>query len=251
MINRLGETNYNRYGSKMTIVEYNNASDIVVEFDNGYKINTQYRAFIKGVVKNVYDKSVYGVGFIGEGHYTVMDKNGNKTSKQYNAWSSMLERCYHDELKKRHPSYIDCTSVEEWHNFQKFSKWYDENYYEIEGQKMHLDKDILNKKNKIYSPKTCVFVPQRINSLFTKREQSRNIFIGVHYNKGNSKYQAKCSDVDGKQRHIGYYDTPQKAFFAYKSYKEAVIKEVANNYIDRIPEKLYSALMKYEVEIDD
>ena len=38
---------------------------------------------------------------------------------------------------------------------------------------MCLDKDIFCKGNKLYSRCTCIFVPQRINLLFTKSDKSR------------------------------------------------------------------------------
>ena len=63
---------------------------------------------------------------------------------------------------------MDCSVYEGWHNFQNFAKWYEDNYYEIEEEQMHLDKDILVKGNKVYSPDTCVFVPETINGLFVK-----------------------------------------------------------------------------------
>ena len=46
-------------------------------------------------------------------------------------------------------NYLDVTVCEEWHNFQNFAKWFYENYYEISGEKMRLDKDILIKGNKM------------------------------------------------------------------------------------------------------
>lgn len=56
----------------------------------------------------------------------------------------MLERCYSDKLYKRYPTYRVCSVTEEWYNFQNFAKWYDENYYEVDDEKMELDKDICN-----------------------------------------------------------------------------------------------------------
>lgn len=50
---------------------------------------------------------------------------------------------------------------------------------------------------------------------------------------------------------VGVYGTPEQAFQAYKKFKESYIKQVADEYKDKIPEKLYEALYKYEVEIDD
>ena len=116
---------------------------------------------------------------------------------------------------------------------------------------MHLDKDILCKGNKIYSPNNCVFVPQRINELFTKRNKLRGDYpIGVDFNKRNKLFRARCSTLQGN-KHLGYYKTKEEAFKVYKIEKEKEIKNRADNYKDFIPEKLYSAMYKYEVEIRD
>ena len=53
---------------------------------------------------------------------------------------------------------------------------------------------------------------------------------------------------------IGYYSTPEKAFYlGYKPYKENIIKQVAQIEYDNgnITEECYQAMMNYEVEIDD
>ena len=43
--------------------------------------------------------------------------------------------------------------------------------------------------------------------------------------------------------------TVEEAFNVYKTIKENYIKEVANKY--KIPEKLYQALLNYQVEVND
>ena len=116
---------------------------------------------------------------------------------------------------------------------------------------MNLDKDILIKGNKVYGPDTCIFVPQDINKLFTKRNNNRgNYPIGVSYNKQQKKYKSYCN-TNSKQNFLGYYDTPEEAFTIYKQFKENYIKQVADEYKNHIPEKLYNAMYEYEVEIDD
>ena len=248
--NRVGEINYNTKGSRMKIIECINARNIVVIFDNGYKTKTEYSQFKKGQIKNPYDKTIYNVGYIGEGYYKLI------THKNiYKHWSSMIRRCYADNKNKFNPTYKDCSVCEEWHNFQNFGKWFDENYYTIENETMALDKDILVKGNKTYSPETCVFVPQRINSLFLKRNKSRGKYpIGTSYNKRDKKYESCCHMYKNNRytRHaIGNFDTPTEAFTAYKTFKEQYIKQVANEYKDKIPKKLYDAMYRYEVEITD
>lgn len=244
---RLGEKAVNKCGEIMTIVKYNKAIDIWVEFEGGHRVHTQYSNFKSGYVKNPYNKSVYGIGYIGEGDYKV--SSNEILTPHYDVWSSMIQRCYNKNTQEKHASYIGCTVCDEWHNYQNFAKWYDENFYSIPNCKMQIDKDILFKGNKIYSPTTCVFVPSQINAVFTKREISRGeLPIGVQ--KSNNRYVS--SFTRNKQiTYLGYYNTPLEAFQAYKFAKEQYIKQLANKYIKYLPNNLYNALMNYQVEIDD
>lgn len=77
-IKRLNEVNLNTYGTAMRIIKYNNAHDIMVEFDDEYKfkVKTTYSSFSRGEVKNPYDKTVFGVGYYGNGKY-VSKVDGN------------------------------------------------------------------------------------------------------------------------------------------------------------------------------
>lgn len=253
--NRTGEKNYNTFGSEMIIVEYRKYSDVDIYFPEYDWIakSTRYDVFKIGNIKCPYERRYYGVGYLGEGKYKASE-NG-KDTRVYITWHSMLQRCYNEKYQKRQPTYIGCEVSEEWHNFQNFAKWYEENYYEVGNERMHLDKDVLLKHNKIYSPDTCIFVPQTINNLFVKRQNARGESV-IGTTPKHSKYEAQCSIINpetgkSKNKHLSVYDTQEKAFEVYKYYKERNIKEVADYYKSLIPVKLYDALYEYEVEITD
>lgn len=256
-IDRTGEINYNTFGSKMIITRYRKNNDIDVyftEYDWTAK-NVIYGNFKKGNIKCPYERSVYGVGYIGEEKYKISENS--KQSKCYKVWSKMLQRCYDEKLHKRKPTYIGCEVSEEWLCFQNFAEWYYNNYYEIESERMCLDKDILLKGNKIYSADTCIYVPETINKLFTKSDKKRGYYpIGVNYHKASEKFISQCNIYDfeenkTKKIHLGCYDSTEKAFEVYKEFKERYIKKVANYYKDKIPSKLYDSLYNYEVDIND
>ena len=70
--------------------------------------------------------------------------------------------------------------------------------------------------------------------------------------KQTNRYIAYCNNVyTGKQVKLGRFLCVENAFLKYKTYKENYIKEVANRYIDEIPQNLYNAMMNYEVNIND
>ena len=234
-MDRMGETNINNFGSKMVIVEYRGCMDIDVYFPqyNWIAKSTRYDVFKNGNIKCPYERSVYGVGYIGEGKYKASE-NG-KNTRVYDTWRGMLRRCYDSKYHKRRPTYRDCKVYEEFHNFQTFGDWDEDNYYEIEGEIMHLDKDILYKGNKIYIPDTCIYVPQTINSLFVKCDKSRGQSVIGTYRDKNGKYQVNCNLINpkigkSKGKYLGRYETEIEAFEVYKYYKEKNIKEVANFY---------------------
>lgn len=201
------------------------------------------------------ERTIYSLGYLGEGDYSPR-KDGVKTI-QYNYWYDMLRRCYNKKALEKRPTYEDKYVCEEWLNFQNFAKWFDENYYKINGERTELDKDIINKGNKIYSPETCVFVPHRINSLFIKCDKLRgNYPVGVDFHKDIKKFRVRCNVYDNeikkvKSIFLGYSNTIEEAFYVYKEFKEKYIKQVADEYKDRIPSKLYEAMYNYIVDIDD
>lgn len=251
---RLGEIRRNKYGTPMKIIRYDNSKNIWIKFLDEYGIekHTDYQSFERGNTLNPYNKTICGIGYIGK--TSTIDSDG-KHKKSYICWKSMFVRCYSEKKQKKHSSYKMCIVCKEWYNYANFEKWYNENYYEIEDKKIQLDKDILKKGNKEYSPETCMFVPQRINSLFTKCNNARGeLPIGVTYNKKMKKYEARLSMFRNNKtitKYLGLFITPEEAFQIYKAAKEAYIKEVAEEYKNRIPEKLYDVLINYEVEWDD
>ena len=254
-IDRTGEERLNNFGSKMTIKEYRNKRDIDVCFPeyNWVFKHATYQSFKNGEIKCPYEPRYFGVGYLGEGKYK-MSENGKNTDK-FNVWYNMLMRCYDPKYHERYPTYKGCIVEDYLLNFQHICKWLEENYYEIPGERMHLDKDILCKRNKIYSRKTCIFVPQRINELFVKHDSARGKNpIGVS-DLPSGNYQVHCNNRYNKKIYLGTYNTKEEAFQVYKEYKEKVIKEVINSYEGKIPEPFYSklktAMYNYKVEIDD
>lgn len=242
----IGQTSYSKYGSIMVIIDYINCNNCTILFPQyNWETNRSYKAFINGNIICPYEKSVYNVGYKGEGPFD----SSEKYIDIYRHWQKIIKRCYDSKELERVPAYIDCSVNDYWHCYQNYAYWHIENYYEIPGQIMELDKDILFKGNKEYSPDTCCFVPHDINCLLLKSNKARGKYpIGV--SKRKNRYYAQINK-NGKRTHIGSYLTPEEAFFAYKEAKENQIKEIADKYIDYLPNNVYNALYAYEVEIDD
>ena len=250
---RIGKINISNEGYEMKIIKYDNCDNIWIEFQDEYKarVYTSYKAFKKGEVKNPFHKTICDVGYVGIGKYKT--RENRKNTKAYTTWTNMIKRCYDPYEINRHLTYIDSYVCDEWLCFQNFAKWFYKNYYEIPNERMCVDKDILIKGNKIYSPETCLIVPNRINVLFIKCDKSRGKYpIGVCFYK--NKFMCQCRIYENnkqKQKYLGLYNTLEEAFCAYKKFKESYIKQVADEYKDLIPQRLYDAMYKYEVEIND
>ena len=225
----------------MKIIRYGACDDIDVQFldEHGYiYYHNVYTNFKKGQIKNPYDRSIFGVGYIGDGKYGTGDAV-KRTQEEY-VWRGMLERCYGDKYKDVHSTYYDkCMVCEEWHNFQNFAEWYTQNFYQVGTERMHLDKDILVKGNKLYSPDTCLIVPQRINMLFLQKPNKYNLPSGISP-MANNRYRA---DYNGKK--VGNYNTLEEAIQAHDNEKRKAIRNIAKEYKPVIPNKLYEALLNW------
>lgn len=123
-------------------------------------------------------------------------------------FAGMLSRCSNSKRLSRFPSYAACASGFE--DFHSFVDW-------VRGQAgygldWHLDKDILVKNSKIYSPETCCLVPRQVNQLFAKNDVRRGACpVGVRWDPVRERYAAQLS-IDGKITGLGRHGTVADAF---------------------------------------
>lgn len=239
---RIGTIINNISGLRMKCLDYRNSMDIDVEFLESGNIvkNIQWNNFIRGKVK---DKCV-------DECYIPTD------SKEHRTWYQMLRRCCNAQVKEDKPTYKDASCCKEWLSYMNFCQWLcsQENYEIWKTLKWSaIDKDILIKGNKIYSPETCCLVPVNVNNLFVKHDSLRGEYpIGV--SEVNGKYIASCTNHnENRIVKIGIYDTPTEAFESYKNYKENLIKKTADiEYRNgTITKKCRDAMFLYKVEFND
>jgi hypothetical protein len=242
----VGEVKYNNNGTQMVIISVKSKSDINVQFLDYHKYikrHVLYRNFILGQVKNPYDITVYTAGYLGVGEHKVSIHQ--VITDVYKSWSSMLRRCYSENSAHMNRTYFNKVKVcDEWHNFQNFGDWYEENKYECKGR-LHVDKDILFPGNKIYSPNTCILVPQNINALFINSPNKNGLPNGVR-KIAKGKYEAIFnSNVYGK------YDTVEEAYKIHAKEKKKYILNIVYNSKEKLPEKLITAIEKFEFKIEN
>lgn len=239
----------------MKCIEYNNALNIKVMFLDNHRcvINTCWGNFIKGKIRNPYHNSIYGIGIVGNKYPT---NNKNNKAKEYMCWHDMIYRTT-QHFKNSNSTYMECIISDDWIYYSNFYEWLhsQENFEKWNmGKKWCLDKDILFKHNKKYSSATCLLVPTNVNTLFVKKDANRgNLPIGVI--KNHNKFISLCSNpfTKNNKEYLGNYNTPEEAFYAYKNYKENIIKMVAEaEYKNKNITKLcYDAMINYNVEISD
>ena len=240
-----------KYGA-LVVTKYINKDNVYVKFlETGYTTCSTMRSIKKGNVKDRLSPILHGVGVLGE----CQSRIEGKPLKEYLVWKGILRRCYDTNYILRYPTYEGCEVSENFKHFSFFKAWCNDQIgfgcLDDKGKVFQLDKDILVKGSKVYSEDICVFVPSEINNALIKSNKVRGeLPIGVTFNTKVSKYMAYCS-VGVGQKTIGYYTTPEQAFYAYKQTKESYIKEVANKWKDQIDPRVYNALMNYEVEITD
>lgn len=249
---RIGVMLKNNKGDIMKCIDYQNSANINVLFIDKFMtvVNTNWCNFTKGTVQNPYRPTVFGVGIAGNKYPC---RVGGVLTKEYRSWQNMLARCY-TEMDE---AYNDASCCDEWLLYDIFYEWLhkQENFNKwLNGYRWCLDKDILIKGNKVYSPETCCLVSFDVNILFAKRKRKRgDLPIGVCFENHTQRYLAHCNTGEKNGVNLGRYDSPIDAFCAYKTYKEQQIKQIATEEYNKgnIIKQCYEAMMSYSVDIDD
>ena len=189
---------------------------------------------------------VYGVGI---NTSDVMTSHKGKHTFEYSTWLNMLKRCYCLPSLKENKTYEDKYVCDAWLDFKNFNMWLKS--YQFRDKGWELDKDLLVKGNKVYSPETCVFLPRRVNCILLKCDATRgDLPVGVHFDKSRLRFKATCCNEHGKQWQKRF-DSVGEAFSAYKVEKERVVQAVAEKFKDVLDPRAYNALINYKVEITD
>jgi len=227
----IGETHMSREGYEMKVIKGNTKPRyVLVRIDGRYNETVKYSNLVKGKVKNLYHKSVYCTGYIGIGRHKVSIK-GVKT-KKYKTWKRMIKMCYDYDYRVKHPTCKDVTVCKEWHNFQVFGEWYD-NQHKEDGWKLY--RNLLSGNKKIYSPDTCAFMPRELN-LFLSRE-TKYIDRPAGVSSGGSKYESQDQCLSsGRRVYLGIFDTPEEADLAYINIKYQTITLLWLKYLDKNPD---------------
>lgn len=143
---------------------------IKIEFpDSGYSAEVFISNAKKGKVKDPYDRTVYGEGYLG-----IVDKKIPYWKPALQLWQNMMKRCY---SKKDERGYFGEAFVDDrWKSFENFLN----DIPKLEGFdgwikggkggiKYNLDKDFYKEGNKIYSRHFCRFLPESFNKALGKK----------------------------------------------------------------------------------
>lgn len=240
----VGNTGVNNRGTKFEVVEYVNANNVTIKFLDGNNFKRVVKACdIKlGKVGNGYDRTKCGVGYLGDGKYNTSDCG--KPTLAHISWSSMIKRCYSEQSKKHNPSYNGVRVCEEWLCFDNYAEW----FYQQKGwdKGFQLDKDILGKGVKLYSPQTCCLVPREINTAVKYGYvNEKGLPAGVSVSTVG-RYISSLN-IQKIKTHTGVYDTPEEASAAYVKAKEGYIHSLAEKWKGKIEERAYQALKSWTV----
>lgn len=179
-------------------------------------------------------KLVYGVG-INDADYPVKPVLNLGSTKRlicpfYQKWKSMLERCYSKKYQMVQPTYIGCSVCKDWLTFSNFKEWLlSVGYCGSAG--FELDKDLLTKDCKIYSPETCIIVETLVNRFITNNPYSKNscFMIGASKQMGSNKFSAYCNNPFSKKgEYLGCFEYEIDAHLAWKKRKHELACQLAD-----------------------
>lgn len=236
------------------VVKYNSCYDVIVKWQDG-SLESHPAGHIKnGGIKPLYQPSVAGVGYFGEGRFSNYQKIGGEKAPQeiYAYWTRMIIRCFNPEeiLKNSGRRYMFVEVHKNWFCFQNFAEWALKQPNWNMG--LDLDKDLLGSGSE-YSEDSCTFLPTDVNIFLAENwsKSAHDLPIGVQYIKpatigAKEGFIARCHTNRGRE-YLGYFNDPMEAHLAYKDCKESYAKVLAEKYKSVLTVDAYLKLKEFKI----
>lgn len=164
---------------KYEVINYQDNIITIKFLNTQYILKTNSATLARGYIKDPYEPSVCGIGYLGE-------CNTPNRSQEYTLWKGLIGRCYNPK-RRDYKNYgaKGVTVCDRWKCFANFMEdikkidGYDDKKFH--NKELDLDKDIKQSNipinNKVYSLETCQFISKHINRAIVTRKKSPNIKI--------------------------------------------------------------------------
>lgn len=171
----------------------------------------------------------------------------------YSMWYEMLRRSFSENYKNKHPSYAQVTCCDDWKSLKSFKAWVCNNYpsiYDVHGVRMELDKDLIGDST-LYSPNTCLLLPNKVNRFIISSDYNGELPIGVSLtsrgkSEGLSSYVCRIRHpISGKEVSTSF-DNPASARKSWLKCKLSVCEDLCTYYElpDSIKEKIVAKVVQ-------
>lgn len=164
--------------------------------------------------------------------YYTFDETGSKVCMRTRAgflWQDIQKRCSPKNWGTKYPSYTGCQNL--FTCFNEFADWCQSQYgylSKTNNRFWSIDKDILVPGTNCYSPETCMFVPNWLNSVVTDRAGLRGEYpIGAHWSNSKNGYIGQLNNGEGYVT-LGRFKTQEEAHRAWQVAKSEYLRELCS-----------------------
>ena len=236
----VGSIHKTNEGYNIEIIEKTSFGTRRIKFlDNfEYERNVYCSDISSGKIRNPYHRSICGFGIRGN--------SPTRKIKSYSIWSNMIHRIHG---KNKVIQYSNVCICEDWIMYDNFKHWFDKTYPKhLEFENMEFDKDLLqiDLNFKIYSPKTCLWLPSRVNKfLHTSYKNNSSGHVGVVFDSKRGSYISQGTNFeDSKAVNLGRFKNKEDAINSYKNHRE-LQSEKAKQYLrdlNYLPEEIINLI---------
>lgn len=244
-----GNTYTNIHGSTIRLIEKYGKRWTVEEVTTGHTFDISPAVLPRRTFKTPACRTVYGIGYLGSGEFICRNNEG-VMAPVYCVWSNMIKRCYtkYGSEKEHNPLYENTKVCDEWHNYQVFAEWYTNSVKKFldKGEIPKIDKDLLseNFRGTLYSPETCVILPNVINCALIQKRTTNTIHNGVHLHKSGLYVAEVMSNYERVASAM--FKEPEDAISFYITSKTKVISDLAEQYKDLLSDAAYKKLKNWK-----